>query len=64
MVKHLSFLSSHAALFLLRNAFAIPKLLYTLRTAPCSDSDELANYDDTLRSALSLLLNVDLNVEA
>ena len=33
MVTRLSFLPAHAALYLLRNAFAIPKLLYLLRTA-------------------------------
>lgn len=60
MLSRLSLLSSHAALFLLRNAFAIPKLLYLLRTAPCSDSSELLNYDDLLRGALSSLLNVEL----
>ena len=38
--------------------------IYTLRTAPCSDSDELVNYDDTLRAALTVLLNVELNEDA
>lgn len=64
MLSRLSLLSSHAALFLLRNAFAIPKLLYLLRTAPCSDSSELLNYDDLLRGALSSLLNVELTTAA
>jgi hypothetical protein len=64
MLSRLSFLSSHAALFLLRNAIAIPKLLYLLRTAPCSDSSELLNYDDLFRGALSSLLNVVLNTAA
>src|SRR5271163_2525669 len=64
MVGRLSLLPCHAALFLLRNAFAIPKLLYLLRTAPCSDSNELVKYDDTLRAALTSLLNVELTTAA
>ena len=35
MGERLEFLSAHDAMILLRNPFAIPKLLYTLRTAPC-----------------------------
>ena len=64
MVQRLSHLPSHAALFLLRNAFAIPKLLYTLRTAPCTVSDELVTYDDAPREALTTLLNIELNTAA
>ena len=64
MSARLSFLPSHAALYLLRNAFALPKLLYLLRTAPCSDSNELAQYDDVLRAALASLLNVELSTAA
>ncbi len=64
MIARLSFLPSHAALYLLRNAFALPKLLYLLRTAPCSDSNELAQYDDVLRAALASLLNVELSTAA
>ncbi len=58
----LSELDSHHALFLLRNAFAIPKLLYILRTAPCSErSDLLQGYDAILRKALEGLSNVSVN---
>src|SRR6202045_3343423 len=64
MLSRLSLLSSHAALFLLRKAFAIPKLLYLLRTAPCSDSSELLNYDDLFCGAVSSLLNVELSTAA
>ena len=34
LIKRLALIPSHAALFLLKNALAIPKLLYLLRTAP------------------------------
>ena len=40
LVKRLALLPAHSALFLIKNALAIPKLLYILRTAPCVDSSE------------------------
>ena len=39
----------------------IPKLLYIFRTAPCSGSVELDHYDDSLRAALSSLLNIEMS---
>ena len=64
MVGRLSLLPAHAALFLLTNAFSIPKLMYILRTAPCSDSNHLMVYDNILRSALASLLNIDMSIAA
>lgn len=64
MAGRLSLLPAHAALYLLRNALAIPKLLYILRTAPCSGSTELIHYDTTLQSILSSLLNIELSQSA
>ena len=64
MVGRLSLLPAHAALFLLKNAFSIPKLMYILRTAPCSDSNLLMVYDNILRSALASLLNIDMSIAA
>ena len=61
MAERLAVLPAHAALHLLRHAFAIPKLLYVLRTAPCCDSPELLRYDCTLRASLSSLLNVEMS---
>ena len=49
------------ALLLLRNAFAIPKILYVLRTAPCFYSTTLEAFDQELRSILSTVLNVCLD---
>ena len=40
-----------------------PRLMYTLRTAPCTGSKELKLYDEVLRSTLSATLNVDLSDE-
>ena len=50
-------------MFLLRNVVTTARLLYTLRTAPCSSSAELVRYDNLLRSTLSTTLNVDLTDE-
>ena len=55
-----SLLSKHDALCLLRYSFAIPKILYILRTAPCFTSPHLEAYDSELRSTLSEVLNIDL----
>ena len=60
LTGRLALLPAHTALFLLRNALAIPKLLYILRTAPCSDRIELAAYDEVVRSSLSSILNLTL----
>ena len=65
LVGRLALVPAHAALFLLRNAFAIPKLLYILRTAPCADYSHLLNsYDQILCAGLSSLLNIDLTSSA
>ena len=51
----LKFLSAHDALILLRNCFALPKLMYVLHTAPCFQSSTLESYDDCLRETLGSL---------
>ena len=56
----LQLLSAHDALILLRNCFALPKLLYVLRTAPCFRSTTLETYDDCLREILSSVTNTCL----
>ena len=48
------------ALCLLRHSFAIPKVLYMLRSAPCYSSAHLGAYDEELRSTLSEVLNISL----
>ena len=50
-------LSAHDALILLRNSFAIPKLQYLLRTAPCFQSESLVEFDNALRSIMSEVTN-------
>ena len=39
----------------------MPKLLYLMRTADCSDNPLLATFDNILRSGLSRILNVNLS---
>ena len=52
--ERLKMLSAHDALILLRNCFALPKLLYMLRTAPCFCSDVLLSYDDCVCGSYSV----------
>ena len=60
LAKRLPLMPAHDSLYLLRNVVTTPRLLYTLRTAPCSQSQELEQYDNLLRSTLAATLNVDL----
>ena len=61
MGNRLHALSSHDALLLLRHSFAIPKVLYVLRTTPCFLSPELARFDESLRHLVCVILNVSLD---
>ena len=60
-IDRLSHLQAHDALVILKNSLAMPKLLYLLRTSECGDNPLLSQFDNTLRSGLSKILNVDLN---
>ena len=62
--SRLSLLDAHDALFLLKNCFSIPKLSYTLRSAPCYTHQLLSEYDDTIRSTLQSILNIQLSDDA
>ena len=64
MGERLGNLTSHDALLLLQHSFAIPKILFVLRTAPCFLSDQLEGFHDLLRSMLSNILNIDLGLNA
>ena len=61
MGSRLSLLSKHDALLLLGHCFALPKILYVLRTAPCFLSPILTSFDQELRSSLSLILNINFD---
>jgi hypothetical protein len=60
LANRLTTMNAHDALFLLKNCFSMPKLLYTLRCSPCYKSSLLSQYDEAVRSALKAILNVDL----
>ena len=63
MGDRLQHLEAHDAILLLRHSFAIPKLLYTLRTAPCFLSPNLESYDVELRSIVSTITNIHFNID-
>ena len=52
------------ALLLLRQSFAIPKILYILRTAPCCISPVLDTFDQELRLILAEILNINLDARS
>jgi len=62
--SRLSLLNAHDALFMLKNCFAIPKLTYTLRSAPCYESRLLLEYDAVIRDTLQSVLNISLSDDA
>ena len=57
MGTRFKYMSAHDSLILLRQSFAIPRLRYLLRTAPCFLSSELASYDNTLLEILGSVTN-------
>jgi len=61
LASRLTSLDAHDALFLLKNCFSIPKLLYALRCASCFKSNILSKYDDGIQLTLNVILNVDLS---
>ena len=49
----------------MKNCFAIPKLTYALRTAPCFTKPNILNsYDLVIKEALQSILNTSLSEEA
>ena len=55
---------AHEGLFLLRQCFAAPKILYVLRCAPCFElENHLAHYDSVVKSAAEAIANVSLDAE-
>ena len=61
MGVRLHLLHAHDAFCLLKNAFTLPKMLYTLRTTPCFLSSQLQSFDDLQRSLLADIANIPLD---
>jgi hypothetical protein len=59
--NRLKLLNAHDAMFLLKNRFSIPKLLYLLRCAACYNSQLISEYDDVIRGTLNSILNIDMS---
>jgi len=57
----LELMPSHDSLYLLRNVFTAPRLMYLLRMAPCTDSPVMPLFDVTIQESLSATLNVELS---
>jgi len=53
-------MASHDSLYLLRHVVTTPRIMYTLRTSPFTDSNELFRYDETIQSTLSSTMNIEL----
>ena len=61
MGDRLQHISAHDALLLLRNSFAISKLLYLLKSSPSFLSPNVKDYDDVLRSVVGTIANTCLD---
>lgn len=59
--ERITLLQAHDALCLLRSAFTLPKLLFLLRTAPCYQSQKVADFDQLQRALLESLCNISLD---
>ena len=65
MAGRLAKIDRHLALYLLKNCFAMPKLIYFLRSSPCFLKPEiLKRYDTIIKDALVKIMNVQLPDEA
>ena len=61
IVERLQKMSAHEAFFLLKSCFAMPRLIYLLRSAPCSPSNVLAQIGEVV---IRTLANVRFQPEA
>ena len=61
MGDRLKFLFYHDAILLVHHFFAIPKLLYILKTSPCFLSLRLQKYDNLLMSTVSIVLSTSIS---
>ena len=65
MTERLTFIDTQDAIFLLRNCYAIPRLAYFLRSAPCFKlMATLERYDIEIRKSLQEILNIEPFMES
>ena len=57
LCSRLERMDHHEALFLLKNAFFIPKLLYLLRTFPCFNHHFLSDIDQRMKACIESITN-------
>lgn len=60
MCANLDRVHAHDALYLLHHCFALPRLVYILRSSPCYRSPQLAEFEKALRTAMENILNCQL----
>ena len=60
-IDRLKLLAAHDALILLKASFSAPKILHTLRSAPCAGHPDLDRFDGLLKTGLSLITNSSLS---
>ena len=53
-------IAAHDALVLLKASFSAPKLMHTMRAAPCSGHAALLKFDSLLRECVCVITNTDL----
>jgi len=61
LTRRLELMPSHDSLYLLQHVLTAPRLMYLLRTSPCTDSPILPLYDDVIKESLLVTINVDLD---
>ncbi len=59
--QKLTLITSHDALTILKSSVGAPNLTYTLRSSPCSGNSILNTYDETLRQAITKVINVEIS---
>ena len=56
-IGNLKSLPSQDALILSRSSFSAPKIMHTLRCAPCSCHPQICEFDNPLRDGISIITN-------
>jgi hypothetical protein len=60
-VNRFPLISAHDALVILKNCLGSGKMIYILRTSPCSDHTLLSRFDSLLRKALAQITNSNIS---